>query len=108
MERWGKNTSPVMPAAITFNICDFVINIYYFFHGRPTRESNFESIQEKLGLPCHRMLKHVTTRWLSIEPAAKRIIDQWVALCEYFIKFIPARVESSSRIAQSINISQKL
>lgn len=54
----------------------------------------FETIQEKLKLPRHRFIKHVSSRWLTLGPAAKRVLEQWDALCEYFVKQIPKQHDS--------------
>ena len=70
-------------------ISDFIIDIYYFFNNWPTRKSAFEKIQEKNRLPKRSFLKHVSSRWLNIGPAAKRVIDQWPALVEYFLNDVP-------------------
>lgn len=53
VEEFGQDTS------------EFIIAIYYFFKGWPVRLEDFEKIQQELGLPTHRFIKHVTSRWLT-------------------------------------------
>jgi hypothetical protein len=35
--------------------------------------------------------KHSITRWLSLEPAARRILEQWDGVINYFLKHIPLK-----------------
>lgn len=72
-------------------VVELVIAIKYFFKDRPSRLSDYGSCQKKLNIPNHHFIKHVATRWLTLEPAANRIIEQWPAIIEYFLKFIPKK-----------------
>ena len=68
---------------------NFIVKVYYYFHNRDARCEIFESIQEKLGLPPHKFIKHASTRWLTVGPASERMIEQIPALEEYFLKYVP-------------------
>lgn len=70
---------------------DLILSVYYYFNDWPARWEDFTRIQEKLDVPTHRFIKHVPSRWLTLEPAASRLLEQWPALIEYFLKFIPAK-----------------
>ena len=70
-------------------ISDFIIDIYYFFKQWPTRKADFEEIQRKFNKKNHSFIKHVSSRWLTISDAVKRILEQIEPLNEYFLKFIP-------------------
>ena len=63
--------------------------VYHFFDGWPSRWEDFEEIQGKKKVPKHRFIKHASTRWLTILPALLRLLEQWDALKEYFLKHIP-------------------
>ena len=45
------------------------------------------------------LLRHVPTRWLSLAPAIKRLLDNWPALISYFcsIDDCPARIQTILR-----------
>lgn len=73
------------------DISDFIIKVFYFFHNQHLRCKNFEKIQTDLKLPKHTFIKHISTRWLTIGPAAERVIEQLPALNEYFLKYIPRK-----------------
>jgi len=45
-------------------------------------------ILQKTGVSRLNFFKHVPTRWLSIRPAAARLIELWPAIVEYFTVFI--------------------
>ena len=70
-------------------ISDLIIDIYNFFDDWPTRRSDFEDIQKRFKIERHCFIKHVPTRWTTIEPAAKRVLEQIGPLKEYIFKFIP-------------------
>jgi hypothetical protein len=68
---------------------ELVLLVYHFFDGWPSRWEDFEEIQGKKKVPKHRFIKHASTRWLTILPALLRLLEQWDALKEYFLKHIP-------------------
>lgn len=77
---------------LDLDISDFIIKIFYFFHNQNLRCKNFEKIQSVLNLSKHTFIKHISTRWLTISPATKRIqVEQLSALNEYFLKYIPSK-----------------
>ena len=67
------------------SIDDLLIDIYYHFKHSAKRYTEFITIHEGFSdiLPL-RVLKHCTTRWLSLERCVRRMLDQWSALYAYF------------------------
>lgn len=61
-----------------------LVDIAYHFEHSPKRCAALEAIQERLGLPCHKMIKPATTRWLALEQSISRVLEQWRALKEFF------------------------
>lgn len=70
---------------------DLILAIYYYFKDWPSRWEDFTKIQESKELPNKHFIKHACSRWLTIEPAAQRLIEQWEAVIDYFFKFIPLK-----------------
>ena len=70
---------------------DSIIAIRSFIHDFPAREYEFSLCQDKMKVSKHKLMKHVSLRWLSLEGAARRIIEQLPALKEYFLNHIPAK-----------------
>lgn len=66
-------------------VSDVIIKIYYFFEGWPTRNEAYEAVQKQMGVPLHAFIKHVPSRWLTLLPAANRIVEQWSAITEYIL-----------------------
>ena len=67
------------------SIDELLIDIFYHFKHSSKRYSEFTTIREEFSdiAPLH-ILKHCTTRWLSLERCVKRLLDQWPALHAYF------------------------
>lgn len=82
--------------SLSIDISDFIIKVYYFFHHKDLRWSNYQKVQQNLNLPAHSFEKHISTRWLTMGPAADRILEQWTGLEEYFLKFIPSQDPKTS------------
>ena len=76
---------------LSLDVSDFIIKIYYFFHKRDVRCETYETIEQDLNVPQHKFLKHISTRWLTLGPAAKRIEEQLPALSYYFLKYLPPK-----------------
>lgn len=92
------------------SVSDFIFQIHNFFDGWPARWEEYEIIQDKLNLPNHRFIKHVSSRWLTMGPAAERVLEQWPAIIEYFTKHLPKKQTNTSQNFKNIYnfINQKL
>ena len=64
---------------------NLLIDIFYHFKHSSKRWHEFNEIQlEFSDIKPLRVLKHCTTRWLSLECCLKRLLQQWPALHCYF------------------------
>ena len=63
---------------------DLGIEIYYYFKTSPVRMEDFEQVQCQLGIPQHVFLRHLPTRWLTLEHVTDRLIEQLPALQKFF------------------------
>ena len=64
---------------------DLLIDIAYHFKYSAKRWTEYQEIRSEFSeIQPLRILKHCTTRWLSLERCVKRVIDQWPALHAYF------------------------
>lgn len=73
------------------DISDLVFAIYHFFHGWPARWNSYCSVRADLKIPPHHFIKHVSSRWLTLQAAAERLLEQWDAVIKYFLDFIPKK-----------------
>ena len=68
---------------------DLFIDIFYHFKHSSKRWHEFNEIQREFSnVKPLRVLKHCTTRWLSLERCLKRLIQQWPALHCYFDRIV--------------------
>jgi hypothetical protein len=82
------------------DVSQLIISLYYYFDGWPARWEDFSKLQKETGVPKHRFIKHVTSRWLTLSPAALRILEQWKAIIKYFTKFVPLHASSQMKSGQ--------
>ena len=69
----------------TFSIDDLLIDVYYHFKHSAKKWSEFAEIRAEFDeIKPLKILKHSTTRWLSLQRCIKRLPDQWPALYSYF------------------------
>jgi len=85
-------------------VAEQVIDFYSFFDIWSARWEEYQQIQEKAGVPGHRFLKHVKSRWLTLFYSAGRLQEQLPALKEYFLKVIPNSGTKSSKALMQLKI----
>lgn len=87
---------------------ELIIDVYNFFNDFPSRWEDFEAIQIQEMVPQNRFIKHVSSRWLTIDGAAKRVLQQWPALVKYFVTFIPRNKNNLTKTAKYNRIVARL
>ena len=68
-----------------FNVEDICIDIYYWFDKSTKRKQALKEFCEFCDLTYVEMVKHVSTRWLSLEKAVSRILQKYEDLKSYFL-----------------------
>ena len=63
---------------------DFFVDLFYYFEKSAKRREEFREFQEFTGTKELKIIKHCSTRWLSLDRAVKRVLQQWSALYAYF------------------------
>lgn len=73
-------------AAATLSYCieDLLIDSYYFLDKSSCRKQELKKFQNLCGVDTHKILKHVSTRWLSLGLCINRLINQYEPLKQYF------------------------
>lgn len=71
-------------ACIPVKIEEYMIDIYYYLEKSAKRKENLKKFQELYGSEIRKILKHVSTRWLSLGRCLLRILDQWDPLTSFF------------------------
>ena len=66
-----------------FNVEEMVIDIYYWFDKSTKRKVNLAEYCTFCDTSYREVVKHVNTRWLSLERAVGRVLQQYAALQSY-------------------------
>ena len=82
------------------SIDELLIDIFYHFAKRYS-EFNGTLAEFEVIKPL-RILKHCTTRWLSLQRWIKRLVDHWPALYDYFDKQVEPSNARVHRIASQL------
>ena len=91
---------------LPISIDNLLIDVFYHFKYSAKRWEQFSEIQAEFeDVRPLRVLKHSTTRWLSLLCCLKRLLDQWPALHSYFNR--QAEVEPSNDRIQRVATSLK-
>jgi hypothetical protein len=63
---------------------DILVDIWYYLDKSSKRHQELEKFKSMCGTENRKILKHVSTRWLSLGACLDRLLMQWDALYEYF------------------------
>ena len=73
------------------SVDNLLVDIFYHFKYLAKRWTEYSGVVSEFSEICPmRILKHCTTRWLSLERCIKRVIDHWPALFAYFDREVHA------------------
>ncbi|XP_060074370.1 zinc finger protein 862-like [Ylistrum balloti] len=64
---------------------DLLIDIFYHFHHSAKRKEEYKEFLDFLNIEPAKILKHCSTRWLSLQRAVERTLHHWPALKSYFL-----------------------
>ena len=70
---------------LSVNVEDFVIDLYYHFRRSAKRKAQLREYIEFNNNAIRKIIKHVSTRWLSLEKSLERTLKQWDSLESCFI-----------------------
>lgn len=88
---------------LDFDFDCFICDLVFFFKRSSARREDYKLVEMATEVEAEFLLKHVSSRWLSLKKALNRIVDQWLNLKEYFLIFLPKQknfakdVESTRR-----------
>lgn len=88
-------------AKIPFDFDKLAVNLHFFFKHSSARRKDFELCELETDLETQVMLRHVSSRWLSLRKTLIRIVEQWKNLKEYFLVFLPKEKNFEKEIASS-------
>ena len=68
-----------------FNVEDLAIDLFYWFDKSTKRKALLSEYCNFCDVQYRDIIKHVNTRWFSLEKAVYRVLQQYDALKSYFI-----------------------
>ena len=74
---------------LSMQVDDFIIDLFYHFKCSVKRKATLREYMEFTNTDVKKVIKHVTTRWLSLGKSVDRTLVQWEALRPFckFCKF---------------------
>ncbi|GBN12322.1 hypothetical protein AVEN_250723-1 [Araneus ventricosus] len=70
--------------SLAVDVEGILIKLFYYLEKSSKRKSEFKNCQVLSDVKIHKIFKHVSTRWLSLENALTRLMEQWVPLQIFF------------------------
>lgn len=67
-----------------FNVEEMVVDLFYWFDKSTKRKASLDSYCSFCDTSYREIIKHVSTRWLSLGRAVDRALQQYEALKSYF------------------------
>lgn len=72
-------------SATNFDVEDVLVDLYYWFDKSTKRKNELSGFCEFCDVTYRAVVKHVSTRWLSLELAVQRALQQYPGLRSYFL-----------------------
>ena len=82
---------------LSVNVEDFIIDIYYHFRRSAKRKQQLRDFMEFNNNEVRKIIKHVSTRWLSLGRCWDRTLKQWDLLESYFLSYFDLDDEPVNR-----------
>ncbi|XP_061162630.1 uncharacterized protein LOC133171854 [Saccostrea echinata] len=70
--------------SLSLPVDDLLVDVYYHFHHSALRKETYKEYLDFCDVDPSKLLKHCSTRWLSLEKCVKRLLHHWPALTSYF------------------------
>ena len=69
----------------------FAVNLHSFFKFSAKRITDFFELEKETELHAQKMIRHVVTRWISIQIVLVRILEQFKNIETYFLTTLPSQ-----------------
>ncbi|GFN78517.1 Zinc finger bed domain-containing protein 5 [Plakobranchus ocellatus] len=89
-------------ACLPLNVDQLLIDTYYYLDKSSKRLAAFKAFQVLHELKDNKILKHVSTRWLSIRRCLPRLLENWEPLLDFF----KAQEKSASSSAEKEKVGK--
>ncbi|XP_011664027.2 uncharacterized protein LOC105438204 [Strongylocentrotus purpuratus] len=69
---------------LKFPLDDLLVDVFYYIDKSSLRHQAIIRLQKEHGVATKKILKHVSTRWLSLGKVLDRLLENWSPLLEFF------------------------
>ncbi|KAJ8352127.1 hypothetical protein SKAU_G00236030 [Synaphobranchus kaupii] len=94
---------------LSVDVENVVLKVYGFFSISAKRREALKEFCEFCDIEFREVLRHVTTRWLSLNPAITRLLQSWSALKSYFISLgdeCPKQIRTLLRLTTDSGVQE--
>lgn len=81
----GQKAGNVFASQTGFDVEELIIDLFYWFDNSTKKKNALKSFCSFCDQPYRAVIKHVSTRWLSLELAVDRMLKQYPSLKSYFL-----------------------
>ena len=74
-----------LEGASGFDVEEICVDVFYYFDHSTKRKGELADFSHFCNTESRKMLKYVSTRWLSLQTSVERILKQYQPLCSYFL-----------------------
>lgn len=87
--------------SLPLDVDQLATDLFGFFKLSAARREDLKEIQQLLESEEKFLLRHVSSRWLTLGPVITRILTVYAALEEYFLNFLPKQKDSWNAIQRN-------
>jgi hypothetical protein len=80
------------------SIEDTLVDVYYYLEKSTKRKQSLHSFQDLCGEEQRKILKHGTTRWLSMGKCLGRLLEQWEPLTKFFHSEVEPKKSKQAKV----------
>ena len=86
---------------LDFDFDQFNVDLNSFFKLSSACREDYSSVSELTNIIAQYMIKHTSTRWLTLKFVGVRIIEQWENLHQYFFTFLSTQSNFKSSVKET-------
>lgn len=89
-------------ACLNIKVDEILVDTYYYLEKSSKRKDSLKKFQGLHGEEAKKVLKHVSTRWLSLGKCLKRLLEEWDPLLSFFREQVNAQKPQHSGLSSFV------
>ena len=89
----AKKAAKVLPAKVE----EVLVDVFYFFKHSEKKKVELGQFQSLYNEDVKKILKYCPTRWLSLSPCLKRLLELWQPLFKYISSLVEKKQEKEKK-----------